>query len=158
MKKIKTDNLQDLMAVINSAEIGLVIFDKCCSIRIWNLFMVNHSELSAESVMDKNLFELFPDISEAWFSEKAQQCMLQKQKVLCTWEEQPYLFKFKNIRRHSKAIAFMHQNITFIPLVSANGEVDNFAITINDVTDIAASVQQLDAVVAEYSDKLDNNN
>lgn len=146
------------MAVVNSAEIGLVIFDKYNCIRIWNLFMVNHSGLTAESVMSKNLFELFPDISEAWFSEKATQCIVQKQKMLCTWEEQPYLFKFKNVRRHSQAMAFMHQNITFIPLVSANGDVDNFAITINDVTDIAASVQQLDAVVAEYSDKTDNHN
>lgn len=158
MTQIKTDNLQDLMAVVNSADIGLVIFDKGYNIRVWNLFMVNHSGFSAESIMGKNLFKSFPDISETWFSEKAQQTIMQKQKLLSTWEAQPYLFQFKNIRSRSKAATFMYQNITFIPLVSASGNVDNFAITINDVTDIAASTQQLDAVVTEYSDKIDTPN
>ena len=158
MTQIKTDNLQDLMAVVNSADIGLVILDKHYSIRVWNLFMVNHSGLSAESVIGKNLLESFPDISEDWFSEKAKQSIVQKQKLLSSWEDQPYLFQFKNIRSRSKAATFMYQNITFIPLVSASGEVDNFAITINDVTDIAASTQQLDAVKTEYIDKFDTHN
>ena len=158
MTQTKTDNLQDLMSVVNSADVGLVILDTHYSIRVWNLFMVNHSGYSAESVMGKNLFELFPDISQAWFSEKAQQSIMQKQKLLSTWEAQPYLFQFKNIRSRSKAATFMYQNITFIPLISASGNIDNFAITINDVTDIAASTQQLDAVVNEYSDKLDTPN
>lgn len=158
MTQIKTDNLQDLMTVVNSADIGLVIFDKHNTIRVWNLFMVNHSGLSAESVMGKNLFIKFPDISEAWFSSRAQQCIEKKQKLLTTWEERSYLFKFKNIRSRSNAASYMYQNITFIPLASANGEIDNFAITINDVTDIAVSTQSLDAVVSEYSHKLDTRN
>ncbi len=151
MTAIKTDSLKDLMAVVNSADIGLVIFDKHYHIRVWNLFMVNHSGLKAESLMGKTLFEQFPDIKAQWFEGKAQQCIAQKQKLLSTWEEQSYLFKFKNSRSKAKSVVFMYQNITFIPLTSANGEVDNFAITINDVTDIAASTQQLDAVVSEYS-------
>ena len=146
------------MAVVNSADIGLVIFDTDYNIRVWNLFMVNHSGFSAESIMGKNLFESFPNISQVWFCEKAQQSIMQKQKLLSTWEDQPYLFQFKNIRSRSKAATFMYQNITFIPLVSANGNIENFAITVNDVTDIAASIQQLDVVVNEYSDKMDTPN
>ncbi len=151
MTAIKTDSLKDLMAVVNSADVGLIIFDKNYHIRIWNLFMVNHSGLSTELLMGKNLFEQFPDITMQWFKDKARQCIAQKQKLLCTWEEQPYLFKFENSRSKAKSAVFMYQNITFIPLASANGEIDNFAIIINDVTDIAASTQQLDAVVSEYS-------
>ncbi len=150
MTEIKTDSLKDLMAVVNSADIGLVIFDKNYHIRVWNLFMVNYSGVKADSLMGKKLCEQFPDIKAQWFESKAQQCIAQKQKLLCTWEEQPYLFKFENSRSKAKSVVFMYQNITFIPLASANGEVDNFAITINDVTDIAASTQQLDAVVSEY--------
>lgn len=150
----KTESLQDLMSVVNSAEIGLVIFDKNYTIRVWNLFMVNHSGLSAAQVMGKNLFEQFPAIDRQLFAVKADQCLSKKQKVLSTWEETPYLFEFKNVRSKAKLATFMYQNITYIPLVSANGEVDNFAITINDVTDIAGSTQQLDAVRNEYSQKL----
>lgn len=155
MEKKETESLQDLMSVVNSAEIGLVILDKHSNIRVWNLFMVNHSGLSADSVIDKNLFDQFPDISKQWFSEKAQQCILKKQKLLSTWQERAYLFEFKNIRSRSKSATFMYQNITFIPLASANGEIENIAIMINDVTDIAVSTQQHDAVVSEYTKKLE---
>ncbi|VAW96810.1 hypothetical protein MNBD_GAMMA23-1333 [hydrothermal vent metagenome] len=158
MTAAKTDSLKDLMAVVNSADIGLVIFDKNYHIRVWNLFMVNHSGFKAEALMGKILFDPFPDILKQWFVGKAQQCIAQKQKLLCTWKEQPYLFKFENSRSKAKSAAFMYQNITFIPLTSASGEVDNFAITINDVTDIAASTQQLDAVVSEYSPNRPKNN
>ena len=154
MAEIKSDSLQDLMAVVNSADIGLVILDQHFNIRVWNLFMVNHSGLSTDSVMKKNLFETFPEIAEDWFAEKVQQSIKQKQKVLSTWEEQPFVFKFKNICSRSKVAAYMYQNITFIPLASASGEINNIAITINDVTNIAASTQQLDVVVKEYSQKI----
>lgn len=152
----KTESLKDLMSVVNSADIGLVILDKNYTIRVWNLFMVKHSGLSSSSVMGENVFTQFPDLSEKWFREIAEKSIQQKKKFLTEWHEHPYLFKFKNTRSRSKAALFMYQNIRFIPLISANGEVDNFAITINDVTDIASSTQQHDAVVDAYSKKLEN--
>ena len=152
----KTESLKDLMSVVNSAEVGLVIFDTNYTIRVWNLFMVKHSGLSSSSIMGQNLFEQFPYLSEAWFREISQKSIQQKKKFLSEWHERPYLFKFKNTRSRSKAALYMYQNIRFIPLISTNGEVDNFAITINDVTDIASSTQQHDAVVNAYSKKLES--
>lgn len=146
----KNDSIQDLMEVVNSADIGLVILDKNYTVRVWNLFMVNHSGFSADSIIGKNLFGYFNDLPKQWFVDKAEKSISQKEKLLSLWEERPYLFKFKNTRNSSKAAAFMYQNITFIPLASASGEVNNFAITINDVTDIASGRQQLDAIVNEY--------
>jgi len=152
----KLESLKDLMSVVSSAEVGLVILDINYTIRVWNLFMVNHSAQSAENVMGKNIFECFPAISKEWFSEKTQQSILNKEKIITTWDENPYLFQFKNTRQRSKSATYMYQNITFIPLASANGEIENFAITINDVTDIAASTQQLDAVVSEYTSTINH--
>jgi len=155
MSSQKTDSLKDLMSVVNSPDIGLVIFDNDYNIRVWNLFMVTHSGLSANSVMGNNIFKQFPDISKSWFYEKIQSCIEKKKKLISLWQERQYLFKFKNNRNRSKSAAFMYQNITFIPLSSANGEIENFAIMITDVTDIAVSTQQHDAVVDEYSKKLE---
>lgn len=157
MSDKKLESLKDLMGVVGSADVGLVILDRQYTIRVWNLFMVNHSGKSAESVIGTVLFKQFPDIVENWFCEKAQQAIAKKSKVLSTWQERPYLFEFTNVRR-AKSEAYMSQNITYIPLASASGEIDNFAIIINDVTDIAASTQQLDVVVSEYSQgQLDKN-
>lgn len=151
MSETKLESLKDLMTVVNSSEIGLVILDTDYNIRVWNLFMVNHSAKSADAVIGKNLFEEFPKIAISWFCDKAQQAINQKSKLLSTWQERPYLFKFVNVCKQAKSAAFMYQNITFIPLTSVNGEVKNFAITINDVTNISASTQSLDAVISEYS-------
>ena len=153
-----TESLKDLMSVVNSAEVGLVIFDTNYTIRVWNLFMVKHSGLSSSSIMGQNLFEQFPDLSEAWFREISQKSIQQKKKFLSEWHERPYLFKYKNVRPKVKSADFMYQNVTFIPLASANGIIDNFAITISDVTDIVASSQKLDAVVSEHRQNLEKNN
>jgi len=150
MTNTKTDSIKDLMSVVNSTEIGLVIFDKNYNVRIWNLFMVNHSNIKAEGIMGLNIFEQFPSLPKSHFEQKVQQCITGKNKILSTWEEQAYWFEFKNVRTKVKFTNLMYQNITFIPLVSANGEVGNFAITIHDVTDIVASTQQLEVVVKGY--------
>lgn len=151
MNDTKLESLKDLMAIVDSEHVGLVILDKHYTIRVWNLFMVTHSGKKAETVMGKNLFEAFPELARDWFCEKSQLAIARKASLVTTWEEQPYLFQFHNVRQRAKSAAYMYQNISYIPLTSASGDIDNFAITINDVTDIAASTQQLDAVVSEYT-------
>ena len=151
MSDSKLDGIKELMEVVGSADVGLVIFDKQLTVRVWNLFMVKHSHKSAESVMGKNLFQLFPSFPEKIFLNKLEQCQSERKKVLSTWQELPYYFEFENIRKSSKSTQFMYQNLTFIPLASASGELENFAITINDVTDIAVSTKQLDEVVNDYT-------
>ena len=151
MNTENTNSLQDLMSIVQSSDIGLVILDKAYTVRVWNLFMVNHSGLSADKMIGTNLFESFQDFPKQWFIDKAQQSINKKVKLLSTWEERPYLFKFDNTRSSVKVVAFMYQNITFIPLASASGEINNFAITINDVTDIASGREQLNAIVSDLS-------
>ena len=145
------------MSIVQSADIGLVILDDQYTVRVWNLFMVNHSGILADKMIGKNLFDCWEDFPKQWFIEKAQQSIKTKAKLLSTWEERPYLFKFENTRSSSKVAAFMYQNITFLPLASASGDINNFAITINDVTDIASGREQLNAIVTDFSNKLSKN-
>lgn len=66
-----------------------------------------------------------------------------------TWEQRPYLFKFKNYRPITGTEPFMYQNITISPLVSTDGDVHHIAIIIYDVTDIASNRKALEQANGE---------
>ena len=85
--------------------------------------MEHHSGLLPRQVKNKNLFALFDELDEQWFTRKAEAVFLLKNKAFTIWEQRPYLFKFQNYRPITGSADFMYQNTTFIPLLSASGEV-----------------------------------
>ncbi len=129
--------------MLQSIDVGLVVIDRDYTIKLWNGFMANHSDMSPAQVAGKNLFELFPDIPEDWFRRKAESVFLLKNRCFTHWEQCPFLFRFKTYRPITGAAEFMYQNVTLIPVSSADGEVDQLSIVIYDVTDIAVGKQQL---------------
>src|SRR3569833_3413574 len=54
-----------------------------------------------------------------------------------SWEQRPYLFKFRHNRPVTGGADFMYQDCTFIPLKDDTGEVQQVCITVIDVTDTA---------------------
>ncbi len=132
-----------MMDVLQSIDVGLVVIDKNLTIQVWNGFMENHSGIKPHDVLNKNILESFPDIPESWFKRKIQSVMLLKGRSFTTWEQRPYLFEFKNYRPITGSAEFMYQNITFIPLLSANGQINHIGMNIYDVTDIATGQLQL---------------
>ncbi|VAX02166.1 diguanylate cyclase (GGDEF domain) with PAS/PAC sensor [hydrothermal vent metagenome] len=132
-----------MMDVLQSIDVGLVVIDKDFTIQVWNGFMENHSGIKPHNVLNKNILELFPDIPSSWFKRKIQSVMLLKGRSFTTWEQRPYLFEFKNYRPITGAVEFMYQNITFIPLLSADGNINHIGMNIYDVTDIATGQLQL---------------
>lgn len=132
-----------MMDVLQSIDVGLVVIDKDFIIQVWNGFMENHSGIKPHNVLNKNILELFPDIPSSWFKRKIQSVMLLKGRSFTTWEQRPYLFEFKNYRPITGAVEFMYQNITFIPLLSADGNINHIGMNIYDVTDIATGQLQL---------------
>ncbi|MCP5161976.1 MAG: diguanylate cyclase [Hahellaceae bacterium] len=132
-----------LMDMLQTIDVGLVVLDRNYHIQVWNSFMENHSGKPPHLVKDKELFSVFPDLSKDWFRHKSETVFLLRNRAFMTWEQRPYLFKFKNYRPITGTEAFMYQNITISPLVSANGEVNHICIIIYDVTDIASNKKAL---------------
>jgi len=141
-----------MMDVLQSIDVGLVIIDTNFDVQVWNGFMENHSGLRPHDILNKNLFESFPDIPVSWFKRKIDSVMLLKGRSFTTWEQRPYLFEFKNYRPITGSSEFMYQNITFIPLLSADGEIHHIGMNIYDVTDIATGQLELQ----ELNSKLEN--
>lgn len=133
-----------MMGMLDSINVGLVVVDMDYRIQMWNDYMENLSGSVASKVLNKVVYELFPEIPETWFKNKVQSVSTLGNQSFTIWEQNPYLFKFKNYRPITGAVDYMYQNTTFIPLSSPNGEVNQVGIIIYDVTDAAISKLELE--------------
>lgn len=147
------------MDLLQSLDVGLVVLDRQYNVQIWNSFMENHSGVRTGAVLKKHIFDVFKDLPIGWLKRKLEAVFLLENRAFTTWEQRPYLFKFKNYRPITGAAEYMYQNITFIPLMSVGGNVEHVGIAIYDVTDYAVSKSQLETVndhlaVLSRTDKL----
>ncbi|RYZ90463.1 MAG: sensor domain-containing diguanylate cyclase [Moraxellaceae bacterium] len=132
-----------VMDVLQNIDVGLVVLDEQFNVQLWNSFMQNHSARSPSDVLGKRIFDLFPELPEPWFRRKVQSVSLLRNSAFTTWEQRPYLFRFKNYRPVTGRAEFMYQNSTIIPLADVKGKVGHTCIILYDVTEIATNRLQL---------------
>lgn len=134
-----------LMEMVQNVDAGLMVLDRDYRVQLWNGFMANHSGLTPPHVIGKRLFELFPEIPARWFQRKLDGVFLLKTRSFITWEQRPYLMRFKNYRPITGMAEFMYQNFTLIPLADSDGSVRNVGVILYDVTDTATNKVQLES-------------
>lgn len=147
--KIELSEVHWLLDMLQSIDVGLVVLDRNYCVQVWNGFMMNHSGLPPQQVIGQPFLKLFPDVPGDWFQRKVESVRLLKNRAFTTWEQRPYLLRFKNYRPITGAAEHMYQNITFIPLTSITGEVEHIGVVITDVTDIAIGQRDLEAANQE---------
>ncbi|MGO1660034.1 MAG: GGDEF domain-containing protein [Marinobacter sp.] len=130
--------------MLESVEVGLVVLDLDFRVQAWNSFMENHSGITASKIRNRVLFELFPDIPEAWLTRKVDAVALLNTRAFTSWEQRPYLFQFRNTRPITGTEDYMYQNLTISPLTGSNGQVEKVCLMVYDVTDIATSKRPLE--------------
>lgn len=146
---VKNDALEELlefhwmMNMIQTVDVGIVVFNRNFELKVWNGFMEAHSGLLPSDVRDVSLFSLFPDISKDWMTHKTRPVFDLRTRAFVTWEQRPYLFKFRNYRPITSNAPYMYQNIVFSPLVSATGAVENICMMVYDMTDAASAKKEL---------------
>jgi len=133
-----------LMDMLESVEVGLVVLDLDFHVQAWNGFMEHHSGITASQIRDKVLFEVFPDIPEAWLTRKVDAVAMLNTRAFTSWEQRPYLFKFRNTRPITGTEQYMFQNLTISPITAPNGEVEKVCLLIYDVTEFASSKRALE--------------
>ena len=141
-----------MMEMVQSVDVGIVVLDRNFCIQVWNDFMESHSGLLANSVRDKSLFGLFPEIDKNWFEKKARPVFELHTRAFMTWELRPFLFKFPNYRPITGGDPFMYQNITLAPLRSANGQVNSISMMIYDMTDVALGKRRFEALQVQINE------
>jgi diguanylate cyclase len=132
-----------MMDMLTNVDVGLIVLDIFYDVQMWNRFMEDHSGIIESEAKHKNIFSLFPELPEAWFKHKINSVFTLQCRAFSTWEQRPYLFKFKNYRPITGTEAFMYQNTTMIPLVSADGRINHVCLLIYDVTDEAVNRKEM---------------
>ncbi|WP_138435078.1 GGDEF domain-containing protein [Marinobacter shengliensis] len=140
----EADAFHWLVDMLESVEVGLVVMDLEFRVQAWNGFMENHSGITASQIRDQVLFDAFPDIPRAWLTRKVDAVAMLNTRAFTSWEQRPYLFKFRNTRPITGTEEYMFQNLTISPLTSTTGEVDKICLLIYDVTEFASSKRALE--------------
>ncbi len=143
-----TDDFVEIHRLVNllqAIDVGLLVVDKAFRITLWNNFMENHSGATADRVIGKPLFDLSPDVPREWLEQKINTAFALASRAYTTWEQRPYLFRFKSYRPITGMAEHMYQDISFVPLRGLTGEVEQVAIVLYDVTDVAEHKMKLEA-------------
>ncbi len=135
-----------LAEVLQTVDVGVLVIDLQYSITAWNGFMENNSGIDSADALGQNLFDVFKEVSEEWFKHKADTVVQLRNRAFTTWEQRPYVFKFRNTRPVTGMTDYMYQNTTFIPVIGVTGQVENLAVIVYDVTDTATSKLELKGV------------
>ena len=129
------DELHAKMSILGAIDVGIVVLDREYRVQLWNEFMQNHSGLRPSQVRDQNLFSVCPDIDEAWLKRKVERVWELDARVFITWEQRPYVFRFRNSRPITATSEWMYQNMTALPLHNPRGEVYQVCLIIYDVSE-----------------------
>ena len=134
-----------LIEVMQTVDVGVLVLDLEYQITAWNGFMENNSGIDSSDALGRSLFDVFDDLSVEWFKHKADTVIQLRNRAFTTWEQRAYVFKFRNNRPITGVTEYMYQNCTFIPVIGTTGKVQNLAVIVYDVTDIATSKLELKA-------------
>ncbi|MGM0571454.1 diguanylate cyclase [Marinobacter sp.] len=133
-----------LVTLLESIEVGLVVIDLDYRVQMWNGFMENHSGVNASRLLGQSLFDQFPELPRAWLTRKVQSVVTLNTRTFTSWEQRPYLFRFRNTRPVTGTEEYMFQNLTLSPLTGPDGRVNQVCLMIYDVTDVASGRRALE--------------
>ncbi|WDP89552.1 MAG: diguanylate cyclase [Desulfobacter sp.] len=140
MNRIEINNIDTLRNIIQHLNIGVAALDEENRVVAWNLFLAEHSNITAKAIMGRDIFEVFPDLPRPWMELKLRSVRLIKNYSFVSWTRRPYLFRFKNKdMMQNPHIEYMHQDCTFIPVTDTDTGHNYVCITITDMTESAAS-------------------
>ena len=151
---VSLESLPLLEFIVDKINVGIFVIDAEFRVAVWNRFMETHSGRRAQNVVGKNLFEAFPELveSEKWLRRKVHNIFALKNGSFTSWEQRPYLFRFRHNRPVTGGVECMRQNCTFLPMKDEVGEVQYVCVTLFDVTDVSIYQSMLQSTLTSLAD------
>ncbi|WP_372867829.1 ATP-binding protein [Pseudomonas sp.] len=134
----------ELVAVLQSINLGVLLLDSQYRVAFWNDFMAIHSGKGSDEVRGQSLFDLFPELPRLWVQKKVDGVFALHNLAFTSWQQRPHLFSFSGSRPITGSTEMMYQNCTFSPMLEATGTVKYVCLTISDATETAAQHLQLE--------------
>lgn len=141
----------------NLLTVGIVMVDRRFTVVLWNRFMELNSQIRAEEVLGKDIFEAFPELNRNWLEKKIKSCMILKTPSFSSWRQRPYLFRFKASPTLAGAAEFMYQDVSIFPIRNHTGAVQGACVAIHDATELAESTRLLEQAMDQAVDLEESN-
>lgn len=139
----KLESAPLLSFILEKINVGVFVLNRDMTVVFWNHFMEMNSGKRAEEIVGRNLFEAFPELPKTWLEKKIQSVFLLKNFGFTSWEQRPYLFKFRHNRPVTGGVDCMRQDCTFVPVKDEDGQINHICVTLLDVTDTSIYQSQL---------------
>ncbi|RKP43765.1 sensor domain-containing diguanylate cyclase [Pararobbsia silviterrae] len=132
--------------VVERVGFGIFAVDRDFNLLMWNRFMQDYSGRSLADVVGRNLWTCFPDLPHGWLKRKFDSVFVLGNYAFSSWEQRPFLFKFRHDRPLSGSNGYMQQDCTFMPLVE-DGQVVAVCVTLADVTEFSILQREREAAL-----------
>lgn len=132
--------------------VGIVVVDRRFNVVMWNKFMELNSNVRSEDILGQNLFDAFPELNRNWLEKKIRSCIVLKTASHSSWQQRPYLFRFKASNMMAQENEFMYQDASIFPVRESSGLAEGACIAIHDVTELAEAKRLLDVSLDQALD------
>ncbi len=144
-----TESLEMSAFIVDRMEVGIFAVDSTMRVVLWNRFMATYSGQSADDMLGRNLFQMFPELPAKWLEKKIRNVFMLKNYAFTSWEQRPYLFRFSHSRPVTGGDEAMQQSCTFLPVKNRADQVRFVCVNLFDCTDIALFQRRLQGTVQE---------
>lgn len=135
--------------VVDRLEVGVFAVDADMKLVLWNRFMATHSGKPPAETLGRSLFDCFPELPTKWLEKKIRSVFVLGNYSFTSWEQRPYLLRFKHNRPVTGGIDAMQQNCTFLPIKDGQDQVRHVCVTLFDTTDTALYQRQLQQAIED---------
>ncbi|KJR41136.1 PAS/PAC sensor-containing diguanylate cyclase [Candidatus Magnetoovum chiemensis] len=135
-----TNNISSLTIrsqLLNVINIGIVILNRDYEVYHWNNWMAMQSNIKAEDIEGKNLFDFYPDLNTPSFKRKCQGVLKFGHFVFLSQKLHSYLFPFKLLSPIQTIFEYMQQSATMGPIRDKDRNISHLFILVQDVTEMA---------------------
>jgi diguanylate cyclase (GGDEF)-like protein len=134
--------------IVDRINVGVLAIDTEMKVVLWNRFLEVNSGRSAREVIGISVFDSFPELPREWLRRKIDSVRVLKNFSFTSWQQRPYLFRFRHHRPITGGADYMRQDCAFMPMCNPEGDVEHVCIVVSDATDTSVFQGKLnDALV-----------
>jgi diguanylate cyclase (GGDEF)-like protein/PAS domain S-box-containing protein len=129
--------------IFDAINLGILVLDRDLKIQRWNRWMEINSGLSSESVLNRHIFEIFPNLDTPKFRRSCKSVLSFGNFSFFSQKLHGYLFPFKVSGYLGSDFEYMQQTCVMGPLRDENDEIKYLFIYVQDVTEVASFQKKL---------------
>ena len=121
--------------IFDMLNVGIVVLDRQFTIRYWNRWLAQCSDLPAETVVGRLLFDVFPNLDTPRFRRNCKAVFSFGSFSFFSQKLHSHLFPFKPVNMPGSGLEFMQQNCTLGPIYDDKRQINQLFISVEDVTE-----------------------